>query len=446
MRKIKQPSVAGSFYTADAAELKEQIINFEKHSQNTYKIPARAVIVPHAGLVYSGQLAFEGINQLDKNIKNIFIFAPAHRVPFQGISLTGYDAWKTPLGEIDINQQINSELEENFNAQYNDGALLAEHSIEIQVPHIQHIFEGVKIIPVLIGQENPEIIAKIISHYYPDKENGFVISSDLSHFHPNDEALKLDGYTAQVIEANAVQRLNHEMACGAAGIAGLMIFAKENNFSLIRINMKNSSFTTGDKSSVVGYGCWFLYEGLKNKFLKDYYTDFILDVCRLGIDAKFGTRDYELHYPMVFNQPGACFVTLEENGALRGCIGSVLAHRTLIEDILYNAQNAAFKDPRFTPVSQEEMPEITITVSLLSQPEPIEFNGEEDLLNQIVPNVDGIIIKDGNYQAVYLPSVWEQLPDKREFLNSLKVKAGLPPEHFSKTFEAMRFYTEYIKK
>lgn len=130
---------------------------------------------------------------------------------------------------------------------------------------------------------------------------------------------------------------------------------------------------------------------------------------------------------------------------LRGCIGSIIPHRTLIEDIVINAQHAAFKDYRFNPVTKEEIPELQIAVSLLSLPKQMSFKDEEDLLGQIQPFKDGIIIRDGNYQSVYLPSVWEQLPDKKEFLRSLKVKAGLKPEHFSNTFEAYRFETVYIK-
>ena len=152
-----------------------------------------------------------------------------------------------------------------------------------------------------------------------------------------------------------------------------------------------------------------------------------------------------LKYPVVFEQKGACFVTLEKQGQLRGCIGSILAHRPLIEDLITNARNSAFSDPRFTPVRKEELSELAIAVSLLSEPQKMSFSSEEDLLSQIKPYEDGIIIKDGYNQAVYLPSVWEQLPDKREFLMSLKMKAGMSAEHFSKTFEASSFHCEYIK-
>lgn len=111
-----------------------------------------------------------------------------------------------------------------------------------------------------------------------------------------------------------------------------------------------------------------------------------------------------------------------------------------------NAKNSAFSDPRFLPVQQNEISQLKIAVSILSEPKKMSFTDENDLLRQMRPNIDGIIIKDGIYQAVYLPSVWEQLPDKREFLETLKVKAGLNPDYFSDTFEAYRFETVYIKE
>lgn len=445
MEKIKHASVAGSFYTNNPAELKQQIESFSRENKNIYKNSYRAVIVPHAGLVYSGRLAFEGISGLDKEIKNLFIFAPAHRVGFEGLALSTYDMWETPLGKIRVNQALNNELKENFGADFYDYAIQPEHSIEIEVPIIQYVFENVNIIPVLVGQESPDAVKKIIEHYYPDKQNGFIISSDLSHFLTDDKARQVDNYTAQMIETCNYNNFSHELACGATGIAGLMMFAKSNDYSLIRIDMTNSSYTTGDKTSVVGYGCWFLFEGEKNEFLKEYYSDFILDLCKLAIKSKFERGLKMPEYPQVFDELGASFVTLEINGRLRGCIGSIIAHKPLIEDILSNAQSAAFKDPRFNPVSQEEVGSLQIAVSLLSMPLPMEFKNEEDLLNQIKPFDDGLIIKDGDYQAVYLPSVWEELPDKKKFLNSLKMKAGLSPDYFSKTFEAYRFKTVYIK-
>ena len=227
MTKVKEPSVADIFYSSDEEKLKNQIKSFE--CDRTYEYQTRCVIVPHAGLFYSGQIAYQGISQLDRNIKNIFIFAPAHRVSFEGIALSGYDEWKTPLGNIEINQEINKELEENFGANILDEAYKEEHSVEIEVPVIQSLFKDVKIIPVLIGNEGPDKITDIISKYYDNKDFGFVISSDLSHFLTDEKAKRLDNQTAVMIEAGNMQGFSFNQACGAIGIYGLVSFANKNN-------------------------------------------------------------------------------------------------------------------------------------------------------------------------------------------------------------------------
>lgn len=446
MKKIKYPAAAGTFYPNNALELKKQIEFFAQYCQNDYTYASRAVIVPHAGLIYSGRLAYEGISLLDRNLKNLFIFAPAHRVGFEGLSLSGFELWQTPLGEIEVNQQINNELKEKFNAQFFDKAFEYEHSIEVQLPLIQSVFKNVKIIPLLAGSADYQVISQIIKYYYDDKENGFIISSDLSHFLTDEKAKKIDAVTADMIETGNIDNFQYEQACGALGIAGLVDFANKKNYSLIRIGMHNSGLTTGDKTRVVGYGSWFLYEGQTNEFIKKYYSKLIIDICRQAIKSKFEPDIEEIKYPQVFGRIGACFVTLEKNNTLRGCIGSVIARRPLINDIIMNAKNSAFSDPRFLPVQQNEISQLKIAVSILSEPKKMSFTDENDLLRQMRPNIDGIIIKDGIYQAVYLPSVWEQLPDKREFLETLKVKAGLNPDYFSDTFEAYRFETVYIKE
>lgn len=320
-----------------------------------------------------------------------------------------------------------------------------EHSIEVQVPFIQNFLPHVKIIPILAGH-NYKKISQIIEYYRQNSENAFVISSDLSHFQPTKEAKKIDAITADMIEMKNIEKFDPNQACGAIGVCALVDYTKEQNFSLIRVGMFNSGDITGDNSRVVGYGSWILYEGEKSVFIKTYFSDFVIDVCKKSILAGLNNEKPAFErIPAVFKESGACFVTLEKNGDLRGCIGSIIAHGPLIEDLIKNAQNSAFSDSRFLPLKKDEFKDLSINVSLLSAPEQMHFEDETDLLDQIRQNIDGIIIKDGNHQAVYLPSVWEQLPDKSLFLDSLKIKAGMPPKHFSETFEAYKFTTEYIK-
>ncbi len=452
MEKIRNTAVAGMFYPNDKAELERTIAYFDKHNNFDYEYKTRAIIAPHAGYVYSGQLASEAFGCLDKSAKTIFIFAPAHKVALDGFALSDFDFWKTPLGKIEIDKEISLELTEKFGALEFNEAHKEEHAIEVQVPFVQSYFkEGVKIVPVLVGRKS---IAPILEHFWENKEVAFIISSDLSHFHPWTEAKKLDSITAQMIENLEIEEFHHQQACGASVICGLVEFARNKKFTPIRIGMMNSGDVTNNQESVVGYGAWFLYDkgeelGLAH-FINEYFQNYVIAVCKRSILNRFENKNKlsaeDLgHLPQVFLQIGAVFVTLKIDGGLRGCIGSIIAHRPLINDLIEHAYSAAFSDPRFRPLTIEEFNEATISVSILTTPKRMDFKNEEELLEKIVPHTDGIIIKDGRYQSVYLPSVWEQLPDKKEFLNTLKQKAGLSADYFSDTFEAFKFRVEEIR-
>lgn len=146
--------------------------------------------------------------------------------------------------------------------------------------------------------------------------------------------------------------------------------------------------------------------------------------------------------PSELQQPGACFVTLEQRGQLRGCIGTLLAHRPLAEDLQENGFAAAFHDPRFPPLTRSEWPQLTVKISLLSTPEPLHFDSEEALIRQLVPGHDGLILTEGRHRGTFLPSVWEQLPTPQQFLQQLKQKARLPPHYWSDTLTIERYTTE----
>ena len=147
--------------------------------------------------------------------------------------------------------------------------------------------------------------------------------------------------------------------------------------------------------------------------------------------------------PPALGRVGASFVTLRKAKSLRGCCGSVLARRPLVEDIRANAKRSAFRDSRFAPLQTVEWAQVSLTVTLLSPLEPLRFEGEADLLSQLQPHRDGLLIEDAGRQALFLPAVWEQLTQKEEFLAHLKAKAGLPRGHWSPGFRASRFFTTH---
>ena len=166
------------------------------------------------------------------------------------------------------------------------------------------------------------------------------------------------------------------------------------------------------------------------------------DSLRHGLENGIALRVDPGRCEVPLSEPGASFVTLHKQGELRGCIGSLQAFRPLLTDVAENAFAAAFRDPRFAPLRAQELADLTVDISVLSVPEPINFDSEPDLLRQLRPHRDGLILQDGPQRGTFLPSVWEALPDAERFLQQLKLKAGLAPDHWSDTMQAWRYSTE----
>ncbi|MDK9721468.1 MAG: AmmeMemoRadiSam system protein A [Rhodospirillales bacterium] len=169
----------------------------------------------------------------------------------------------------------------------------------------------------------------------------------------------------------------------------------------------------------------------------------LVDLARKSIEQGLAGNRFDdaalAGLPKDLDRPGAVFVTLKKKGDLRGCIGSPLAWRPLGQDVVENAYKAAFEDPRFPPLAESEWKDVDLSVSVLTPPKPMSFKDEADLLSQLRPGIDGLIIEDGGRRALFLPSVWESLSDPKTFLVHLKVKAGLPSAHWSPHFKANRF-------
>jgi len=189
------------------------------------------------------------------------------------------------------------------------------------------------------------------------------------------------------------------------------------------------------------------FEDATRQLLKDHGANILL-LAALSIDHGLETGkpvavDVSEH-PDVLRGEGACFVTLKKNGQLRGCIGSPQAHRPLVQDVAENAFRAAFNDPRFPKLEASERDDIDISISVLSPQVPISFESEDELLAQLRPGIDGLVIADGGRRALFLPSVWLQLPRPQDFLGRLKIKAAMAADHWSDSFEAWRFIAEEV--
>jgi len=165
-------------------------------------------------------------------------------------------------------------------------------------------------------------------------------------------------------------------------------------------------------------------------------------LARASIAKRFGVPASALPHPAWLDEPGAAFVTLTEQGQLRGCIGSLEAHRPLGDDVEANAQAAAFRDPRFPPLEEAELDRLHVEVSILSKPEPMHFTSEADALAQLRPGIDGVILEHGWHRSTFLPQVWEQLPDRRRFMDHLKAKAGLAVDFWADDVRLSRYTVE----
>ncbi len=161
-----------------------------------------------------------------------------------------------------------------------------------------------------------------------------------------------------------------------------------------------------------------------------------------GLETGRPLRVDTQRYPAPLREPRATFVTLKRDGQLRGCIGTLEAIRPLVDDVAHNAYAAAFGDPRFPPLQSAELDGLEIHISVLSPATPMQFDSEQDLLRQLRPGVDGLVLEDGYHRGTFLPAVWESLPEPRAFLQHLKLKAGLPADYWSDTIRVSRYTTE----
>ena len=264
IKQIRPAAVSGMFYPGDPDELSDQITGFiYEKSNETIRVP-KAIIVPHAGIVYSGSIAasaYRSLLQYRHVIRKVILLGPTHRVYLNGLALPTVDQFQTPLGDINLDTKTIQQLVKDFpQISFSDPAHAEEHSLEVQLPFLQEVLASFRLIPLAVGDATPGVIADVIDQLWGGDECLIVISTDLSHFHPYREALKLDAITAQQIEAFHGELLGDNSACGRIPMRGLLHLAQQKNMSIKRFDLRNSGDTAGRKDQVVGYGAWGLYE------------------------------------------------------------------------------------------------------------------------------------------------------------------------------------------
>ena len=448
-KTIREPVVAGTWYPGNKEVLKSEINKYYENSEKLNINNIKALIVPHAGYVYSGQVAANGFNQLNKNYKKIFIIATNHNsnAYINGISIPDATHYKTPLGEVKVSE-IASELlkQELF---VNVPEAHTTHVIEIELPFLQQKLKDFEIIPLITGSLSLEQIkqaADILSKYI-DEDSLIIISSDLSHYHPYEDAVKLDTACIKNIESLNFEESAKCEACSIYAILILMDIAKRNEWNAKIIDYKNSGDVSGDKSRVVGYSSIVFYSEKEELLTKDE-QDFLLKLARETVEGyvknKKKPKADENELTPALKKVQGCFVTLNKNHNLRGCIGHILPQEELYKCIVDNAVNAAVNDRRFNPVTENELNEIKIEISVLTVPQRLEFSSGDDLKNKLRPNIDGLVLKKGFYQSTYLPQVWEQIPNKESFLSNLCMKAGMAIDCWKDTSTEVYTYQAFV--
>jgi hypothetical protein len=445
---VQPAGVAGLFYPADPSQLAAEV-DASLDKADPPALAAKAVIAPHAGHVYSGAIAGAAYKLLSRRrgeIQRAILLGPTHRMPVRGLALSPADAWETPLGALPVDAAARDDLARQPGVAVTPEPFAGEPSLEVHLPFIQRALGEVEVVPVLVGDAPTAQVSEALARLWGGPETAIIVSSDLSHFHDYATAAAKDAETVAGIERLDMRVCEGHRACGCFPISGLIDQAQRRDLRVTALDVRNSGDTAGERSRVVGYGS-FAFEPAYGARLPERQrrtlTDLVREVVRQGV-ATGKPPKLNLHagLPRPLLAQRATFVTLTLGGQLRGCRGSILPTRALIHDVAENAWQSAFGDPRFPAVGASEVDALEVEVSILSTPRLIPAETEAELVRALAPDVDGLIIQDAGRQGLFLPSVWAQVPHPMRFLRQLKIKAGLRPDHWSRTFQAFRFSTE----
>ena len=439
---VRDPAVAGTFFPAVAGELRAGV----RQMLDALPAPAagkrpKALIAPHAGYVYSGPTAAHAYRMLEplrREITRVVLLGPAHRVRVAGLALPSVQAFATPLGQIPLDQPAMADLLALPQVHVSDEAHALEHSLEVHLPFLQECLAAFTLVPLAVGQASPEQVAQVLQRLWGGPETLIVVSSDLSHYLPYADAQTVDRRTTANI-AGLEGGLDHRQACGATPVNGLLLEARRRGLIARLLDCRNSGDTAGDRGRVVGYASFAFYPGNAGIDADAPDGGVLLRLARAAISGRLGWHYAADAHGAWLDRPAATFVTLQKGGQLRGCIGSLQPHRALRDDVRANAEAAAFRDPRFEPLSFHELRQIEVEVSLLSPLQPLAFATQQALLDQLRPGVDGLVLEHGQHRGTFLPQVWESLPQPEAFLRELKRKAGLAPDFWDPAVRVSRY-------
>jgi AmmeMemoRadiSam system protein B/AmmeMemoRadiSam system protein A len=453
VEKTLKSQVAGGFYPSNKEDLenllKELFSKARNEQQGKLNSVFKAMVIPHAGYIYSGLTAAHAYKYFTpKKFKKVFVLGPAHKHNFDGVAVYPQSSYETPLG-ISPRAEIDSSLGFHFDQEPFKG----EHSVETHLPFIQYRLseenirlENYPITLLVYGNISPQKLAKKLDNLL-DEESFLILSSDLSHFNDLETCISKDELSIQSFLEGNPDKASTADACGKMGVAAFLSTNFSRSLEGEFIHYSNSASVNGDRNRVVGYCAIGYSENLaKEPFSKDVVqlqltpqwkniittemqNDLLMTI-RSSIkefleEKKVSDLSLMAGKYYQLNQDAATFVTLTKHDKLRGCIGSLQPHRSLLLDSVTNGIKAATEDPRFEALNINELKDIKIEVSILGTPSFLRCTSEFDLLSKIIPFQHGVIIQQGNKRATFLPQVWGQFNSKVEFLNQLCRKASI---------------------
>lgn len=466
-KQIRQPVWAGKFYPRDPDRLRAMIAELTARAKSSrVDLPAdrplKALIMPHAGYVFSGLTAAHAVHALENHsFDTVVLLGPDHRIGFSHGAVTLATAYATPLGRVPVHPAARKLRNSSVLFSSMPQADRQEHSLEVVLPFLQTFLSDFDIVPVIFGPTRIQECARALEPLL-GPETLVVVSTDLSHDLSHDQARKRDRETIGMILDLQPELLAQgaNRACGLTPLRILLTLAREHRWQPVLVHASTSADSAGPRDSVVGYATIALYgeDAMSQPPPTQLNPDqgrTLLDLARLAIAQELGLEpdalsssemEARLDDP-VFDLQRGTFVTLHIQDQLRGCIGSLLESEPLRASVRNNAVNAAFRDPRFPPLGRNEFQEITIEVSILTDPQPLEYSSPQDLVSKLRPNVDGVILSKGPARSTFLPQVWEQLPKPEEFLGHLCLKASLPADAWKKEqLEVQTYQVQYFEE
>ncbi len=260
---IRLPAVAGVFYPAQAEELRTVVQQFLQRCETTQIAVPKAFIAPHAGYVYSGNVAamvYATIQSVRHLIKKVILLGPSHRIALKGLAVPIAQYFATPLGKVTVDIESRDICLTLSQVTVSEQAHLYEHSLEVQLPFLQEILADFTLLPLVVGHATPLEVSEVLEKMWGNDETIIIVSSDLSHYHDSQTAQRLDQLTSQAIENLQPEHIAYEQACGRNAINGLLVSARQRKMRAHTIHLCNSGDTAGSKDRVVGYGAYVFHE------------------------------------------------------------------------------------------------------------------------------------------------------------------------------------------